>query len=225
MKINIKYLDNNIEIKEDKINIIEIENKNYFYRIVSDFNNISNGLNNDNIILFDKDLNEININNSINIIYDYFNFDLYFKKCNIAINKKLNLEIDEENKKEIIQIYKKLLSKFNKSLKNIDLPLIINNELSFESILKHMKLNIKYYNNLLENLLLIIDLEKELKINKLIIFINLKSYLNNKELEELYKYSIYNNIKIILIDSKSYGISKKYEEKLLIDEDLTEFML
>lgn len=40
-----------------------------------------------------------------------------------------------------------------------------------------------------------------------------------------YKYAIYNNIKIVLIDSQSYGIKLEYENKLIIDENLDEFVL
>ena len=56
-------------------------------------------------------------------------------------------------------------------------------------------------------------------------FINLKQYLTNDELLELYKYSIYCQIPIVLIDSQTYGTSLKYEKKLIIDSELDEFML
>ena len=38
MKLNIKYLDNIIEISNNTIESIEIENKQYFYRLVNDLN-------------------------------------------------------------------------------------------------------------------------------------------------------------------------------------------
>ena len=45
------------------------------------------------------------------------------------------------------------------------------------------------------------------------------------ELIELYKYAIYNNVNIFLVDSQSYGVTLKYEKKLIIDDNLDEFVL
>ena len=72
---------------------------------------------------------------------------------------------------------------------------------------------------------MLIDLEKILKLNSILFFINLKQFLNNDELIELYKYAIYNNIIIVLIDSQSYGVPLKFEKKLIVDSDLEEFVL
>ena len=70
-----------------------------------------------------------------------------------------------------------------------------------------------------------IDINSIFNINELLVFINLKQYLTNEELKEFYKYSLYNNVKIILIDSQSYGTANEYEKKLIIDNNLDEFLL
>ena len=44
-------------------------------------------------------------------------------------------------------------------------------------------------------------------------------------MEELYKYSIYNGIPLLLIDSQCYGGTLNNEKKLIIDENLDEFMI
>lgn len=49
--------------------------------------------------------------------------------------------------------------------------------------------------------------------------------ITNQELLELYKYAIYNKINIILIDSQCYGGTLEYENKLIIDRNLDEFMI
>lgn len=72
---------------------------------------------------------------------------------------------------------------------------------------------------------MLIDIEKAFKLSNILVFINLKQYLSNKELEELYKYSIYNNVRILLVDSQGYNNISIYENKLSIDKDLVEFML
>ena len=78
---------------------------------------------------------------------------------------------------------------------------------------------------LLDNLLLLIDLENTLKFNNILVFVNLKQYLSKNELIEFYKYAIYSKIQILLIDSQAYGVTLEYEKKLIIDENLDEFVI
>lgn len=225
MKINISYLDNSIKICDDKINVLEIENKKYFFRLVNELNKISNGDLVENIICFDENLKEINLSNKIRIFIDFFNFDFNSKKYSSDINKYILNLIDESEKNNIINNYIKFSNIFKKIISKSDLPIEISNDINIESIIKNFKLIVNSKEELLDNLLLLIDLERILNTNKILIFINIKQYLNNEELKEFYKYSIYNNVKIILIDSQSYGCTLEYEKKLIIDNNLDEFMI
>lgn len=224
MKLKIKYIDQEIDFNDNStILTIEIENKNYFYRFVNDLFSISLGEVNENIYCFDDKNNEINLSNKVKLFVNYFDFDFNSKKYVSEIYKYLDTVFGEQEKNEIIQINKKLVKYINKGLNKTDVPLKINNDFTFESILKYVKVSIDNKNSLLDNLFLIIDLECILKVNNIIFFVNLKQYLNDNELIELYKYSLYNNIKIVLIDSQCYKINKKYEKKLIVDKDLDEF--
>ena len=53
---------------------------------------------------------------------------------------------------------------------------------------KLLKLKINYKNSIIENLFSIIELERSLKSSKFIVLVNLKQYLDDNELKELYKY-------------------------------------
>ena len=110
-------------------------------------------------------------------------------------------------------------------LKNIDLPLSLSEDVSIDDIIKLCKISINNSNDLLNNLFLLIDLEKVLKLNKLLFFINLKQFLTKAELVEFYKYAIYNGIRIVLVDSQSYGATISYEKKLIVDNELEEFVI
>lgn len=225
MKIKINYLENMILLNNEKIMSIEIENKSYFYRIVSNLYSIINGDIQEDITIYDNDNKELNISNKIKIFVDFFNIDFDSKKYTNDINKYIINEMDENDKINLIKSYNKLISTFLKILNKSELPLQILEEITIDNIIKNLKLTINSKNTLLENLMLIIELEKTLKTNNLLIFINLKQYLNNQELIELYKYAIYNSINIILIDSQCYGTTINYENKLIVDSNLDEFML
>lgn len=224
MKMKINFLDNEIKFIDGYINNIEVENKKYFFRIINNLLLINDEYN-DEILFFDDNYKEINLTNKLNIIIDYFNIDFNNKKYLTEVNKLFIEQLTEDNRKKINNEYKKIISLLKTNLNKIDIPITINDEIDIISLLKIFKLSINSKDEIIEKLLLLIDIEKIFHINKLLIFVNLKQYLSKEELKELYKYSIYNNIKILLIDSQCYGTCNEFEKKLIIDENLEEYML
>ena len=225
MNLKINYFDNNIKIENDYIQVIEIENKKTFYRLVSDLYKIKNDEKLDEVFFYDDNNQEINMYNKVDLYVNFFDIDLNSKKNLNALNKNIINSLTDNVKEEILNNFKKLAKSFTKILSDIDLPLSLNDNITVEDIIKLLKISINKTDDLLNNLLLIIDLEKVLKINEILFFINLKQYLSQEELIEFYKYAIYNEIKIVLVDSQSYGVKLDYEKKLIIDANLDEFVL
>ncbi len=222
MKITVSYLENNIEINNENINVLEIENKKIFFRLINDLNQICNGNVIEEIKTFIDD-KEVSIINKVNVISDYFNID--FSRYMLSINKLINENLKGNSDKSLLLLYKKLIQKYNSIISTVDLPIMVNNDVTIESLTKLLKLKINYKNSIIENLFSIIELERSLKSSKFIVFVNLKQYLDDNELKELYKYSIYNNVNIILIDSQCYGCSHDFEKKLIVDNNLVEFVV
>lgn len=222
MKITISYLENNVEITNDFINVLEIENKKVFFRLINDLNQICNGNVIEEIKAFSDD-NEINITNKVNVISDFFNID--FSRYMLSINKLINENLKDNSDKSLLLLYKKLIQKYNSIISTVDLPIAVNNDVTIESLTKLFKLKVNYKSSIIENLFSIIELERSLKSSKFIVLVNLKQYLDDNELNELYKYSIYNNVNIILVDSQCYGCSDDFEKKLIVDNNLVEFVV
>lgn len=225
MNLKINYFDNNIKIENDYVQVIEIENKKTFYRLVSDLYKIKNDEKLDEVFFYDDDNQELNMYNKVDLYVNFFDIDLNSKKNLNVLNKNIINSLTDNVKEEILNNFKKLAKSFTKILSDIDLPLSLNDNITVDDIIKLLKISINKTADLLSNLLLIIDLEKVLKMNEILFFINLKQYLSQEELIEFYKYAIYNEIKIILVDSQSYGIKLDYEKKLIIDVNLDEFVL
>lgn len=223
MKIKINYLENLLILNSENVLTIEIENKKYFYRVVNDLNSLSNGEIVEDITFYNKENEEIT--GKFKVFINYFDFEFNSKKYTSDINKYIINEMDENDKNNLFKAYNKLIESFLKILNKSDLPFQILEDITIDNIVKNLKLSITSKSNLLDNLLLLIELEKTLNTNNILIFINLKQYLNKQELIELYKYSIYNKINIILIDSQCYGGTIDYENKLIIDSNLDEFMI
>ena len=218
MKFRVSFIENLIEISNEYIRCIEIENKDYFYRFIYLLNNYNEDiLNEDELLLMDKI--------DFKLVTDYFNLNINDKKILNAINKYIKENINEENYNKLLKDYQKLYKSFALSLNDIDIPLEINEDINIENIIKLMNPKIKVEKNLLKNIFTLIDIFKELNIYNLLILVNIKQYLTIDELQELYKYAIYNKLSILLIDNKTYGITQKYEKKIIIDDNLHEFVI
>ncbi len=216
MNLKLSFIENSIELSDEYIRCVEIENKKYFYRIVDILNNYARG-----IILEDSMFNE---EVKIKVYIDYFNLDFNNRKIINNVYKLINLSASEDNQESLRNTYKKLIKQYHNILENIDIPLVINQELNLDELSKNLNIEIKI-DDLVKNIFTIIDICKEIKDVDIIFFVNLKDYLNNEELNEIYKYAIYNKIVIAMIDSKSFGICQKYEKKFIIDNNLDEYML
>lgn len=224
MTFEVAYLENSIYVEDGFVNAIEIENKALFYRFVNQLNLTTNGEMFEELKLFDSNNNEVNLSNKLNVIIDYFNFDFNSKKCVNESTKMIKENIEEDEYQTIYKEYQKIYKILIKTLNKIDLSLSISDELDMDNLLKLLKININKKSTLIENLFLLIDINKVFD-KKIIVFVNLKQFLKKEELIELYKYSIYNGTNILLVDSQSYGTTLDYEKKLIIDENLEEFML
>ena len=224
MKLNVKYFENSIVFNNTEINVLEIENKAMFYLFIRDLHSINSYGVYEDIQFFGEDA-EINMINKLKIYVDFFDFQFDSKKSINDISKYASSSVNEEDKDKIKSLYNKIIKSYEKILNEIDLPLCVDNEFNFDNLSKLIKIAIETKDELLDNLLLLIDLERVLKSKCLLVFVNLKQYLSKNELIELYKYAIYNNVNIFLVDSQSYGVTLKYEKKLIIDDNLDEFVL
>ena len=157
------------------------------------------------------------------LLVTFFNID--FSRYMLLINKLINENLKDNSDKSLLLLYKKLIQKYNNIISTVDLPIAVNNDATIESLTKLFKLKVNYKSSIIENLFSIIELERSLKSSKFIVLVNLKQYLDDDELNELYKYSIYNNVNIILVDSQCYGCSHDFEKKLIVDDNLVEFMI
>ena len=100
----------------------------------------------------------------------------------------------------------------------------INSDIDVNDKLKlyNLRIDTDCYDSLVDNIEYIINIISTLKIASVLVIPNLKVYLDEKELLEIYKYSIYNNVKLLILENKSNEKMLKYEQKNTIDENFDE---
>lgn len=225
MKINVNYIDNELILEDNKILNIEIYNKKFFYRFIKDLNLIENGNTLEEITAFNKQNEEITLTNKIEILSDFLDFDLYNRKYSSDFQKYIVKNSEEKNIDKIVKEYSKVYDSISNIVNLVDIPITIKNDFDFESIIKFFKFEVNFSDNLLNNLTDLLEVKLNLSKEKIYVFINLKSYLSNEDLLDLYKYICSKNINSIFIDANKYEDSNNYVNKIIIDTDLDEFVI
>lgn len=225
MKINVNYIDNELILEDNKILNIEIYNKKFFYRFIKDLNLIENGNNLEEITAFNKQNEEITLTNKIEILSDFLEFDSYNKKYSSDFQKYIVKNSEDKNIGKIVKEYSKVYDSITNIVNLVDIPITIKNYFDFDSIIKSFKFEVNFSDNLLNNLINLLEVKTNLSKEKIYIFINLKSYLNNEDLLEFYKYIYLKNINSIFIDTSKYADLNDYINKVIIDRDLDEFVI
>lgn len=108
-------------------------------------------------------------------------------------------------KSELVQLMEKI-SECN------DYPLQFNDELELTSLLKLMRVEFDFQDtDYFERLITFIQLSQRLLQKKLLIFVNLSSFLSESQLLELEKIAKYEEIKILMVNSQQINYSFPYK--------------
>lgn len=223
MIMSIFGFEKKIIFNKNRVNVLEIYNRNLFSNIIEKLVNKSDGNNDDNEIVFNNGNQDTCAN--CYILTDLFNIDFNSKKIlnkvySVIIN---NIKNRQDNSIENIRlkIYECLIEEINE----LPFEFHMNNEIEISDLIKavDLKIDTTAYISIIEKVEFIIDVLAQFKIADLLIIPNLKTYLNEKELVEIYKYSIYNNIRLLIIESHPYDKILNYEDKNIIDEEYGEY--
>lgn len=231
MKMRIFSFETEITFSDDYVNVIQIENHKLFGRLVSSIYKLSNGIEEgiDEKVILEENEKILNFSKETIFIMDFMNFDFNQRKIQNALYHYVEQSYDLEYEK---------LDEFQTTFYNLCLDVSdILVELPFEfeckenievlDYLKMIGLKIKQngYQTILERLLLIIDVVQNFHLAKILFLVNVKGFLEEEEVVELYKYSKYKKVEILLLENGKEEKNLDYEKVLLIDSDYDEIIL
>lgn len=230
MKIISKYLETPICLNEEKLYSIQIKNKRQFnhfvHSIISYF--FADSISTD--LMFWQDHEKINVSDCCLFISDIASFDPQDTKIQSLLMKKL-LD-DFKNKADYVLELEESLGQIQKmifqELNEYEALLTAKNDLSFQSILKFMKIKpeISRTDSFLEKAFAAIDLLKEIPQLKFSIILGARSYFDEEHFNELIKYINYNKQMVLLIDQiDEISIKREGVIQLQVDEFFEEFLI
>lgn len=226
MKLRINGFENEVLFEDEKINILEIVDVKCFSHIIEVLNEKVNGIESNEMFLLDEDENELDFEKEVYLVFDLFNIDYNSKKILNKIYEMISNNIKMNQDDEIENMVLKLRNYIIGEINELPFEFVMKRELEISEILKlyNLKIDSENYESILERVEFLIDIISTLKIASIIVIPNLKDYLSDRELVELYKYSLYNNVKLLIIERRNVN-KLEYESVLMIDENFCEVVL
>ena len=231
MIMKIFSLENDITFTEEYINVLQIQDKKLFTNVINSLNDNINNIEDtkERIIILDNDI-EIKIEKEVLMIIDVFNIDFNQKKIQSALFQKIEKIYQQEYER---------LSDFQTHFQSLqinamdvweDLPFEFEykDSIGVQEYLKLLGLKIAMSDRdskIIDIVLMIIDVVEYFGIAKLVVFTNLKLYLSQKELEEVYKYIMYKKVMVLLLETGDEKECVKNEKILFLDSDYDELMM
>ena len=209
-----------IDTDNKKINSVIIENQRFFSELCMDIYNQCLGYDGETVISIGD--SPIDIGKYTELITQFVPFELNKKTLLnkvTAMANKLSVDPDyyESTMGELASIEKYLWNIVENLEGNISFS-----KLSMENIIKSIGLQFEdQYDCLGEKIIDYLELVRFYDRDKLFIFVNLRSFIDDKEAYELYDSLLRKSFNVIMIENTEYELLAN-EERLIIDSELCE---
>jgi len=223
MKLAHPFLDQTVPINELKIPVLVIENPSFFSEICFDLRNQCNGNEGDSVL--SENLEILSFSKKVDMIVDYTILDINNGKVIKGLYENIEKLSNGEEWYIKTQKFKVELNNFLENLfYGIDFPLNHDYDFDLSKILKAVECKFDIdQKTFTEKLIDYFSITRDFCGVKLFVLVNLKSYINEKELLDIYEYVFYNKIALLLIENQDRKRFSDVEEVIVIDQDLCEF--
>ncbi len=202
---------------EEAFNLV-IENKSVFYNFITDLYHQTQGQEGNTIISIDDQI--VKTSKIVELITTIIPFEINEKRLITKINAILEKEaLNEDNYQETMN----LLGNIERYIDNLSDVVSVNIDctgINAGSLVKMCGIEIVDDSEcLVEKIFNYMNIVRELLGERLFVFVNLRSYVDDEELQKFIDTSIAHNIMVLLVDNYE-GNKLKGLRKLIVDKDL-----
>lgn len=224
MILQLPNLENcqSIDLSNDCVYVIECENRPTFRNIVANFKN--KGYNKIDACVLDGD-NRIDLEKCCCVIADYFDFSIKSKNLTSKIYKKIIATNEQEiNLQDIFQsIYIDIIKHIDNLIINTKIHLKTSDTIDTEDFFKFANLSIVESDIPFDRLKDFIELNSAMKLFKILLLVNPKSFFSDAQMTDLYRHALYNESKILILENRIRDDLLENEKKICIDNELYDF--
>lgn len=231
MILKIFSFENDIDFSKNHINVLQIQNKKLFAKMVSSFNNMCKGLSvecDEVITLLEQD-EIVDFTKNVLFVVDFLNFDFNQRRIQTVLYQYIDkiIKLEPEILSNINNLQDSIHIEFMSIMEEFPFEILCKKDSSILDILKMYGIRIKANvdEKIIEKLFKLVELVQCLDLAKLIILVNMKQYLDSDEIVEFYKYCVYNNVKLLLLERDSEVSPLERESVLFVDENFDEFFI
>lgn len=220
MKFVFPQLSAPIEFSENVLNGLIIENQGLFLSLIEDIHRQMNGYEGDSVLSLQN--SPIELSKNAELITSFVPFELNRKSLIGKIISSLEkTAIDESHYAQTAQ----LLSAIEKYIDDLTFEYPCNLEcgkITVPSLLKMVGLQIhEEEGNSLDKIIDYMELVREFEKDKLFVFVNMRTYFSDEQMELFAQTVMSHKYKVLLIDGCEHR-KLKDEKRIIIDEDLCE---
>jgi CRISPR-associated protein Csn2 len=222
MKLHFSGFEQGIDISQSKISVLEIENKVLFTRICQSLLSERGEVALEPFVVWDDNENEVLPDKVFEVVASPF--DLPWSGREFAGKLYAHLESlvfeEDELRNRIEALNRELFS----SILSLNLQTSSDYAFAVEwDIRKYLKtfgfgVDVDSEDKLLDNIIKFIEMAVDVGFEKVLVFMNLKSYFGQKELETLYGQVIFLGIRVVLLEAHCDKTVFEHEEKYCIDQ-------
>ena len=231
MILKIFSFENDIDFSKNHINVLQIQNKQLFAKMVSSFNNMCKGLSvecDEVITLLEQD-EIVDFTKNVLFVVDFLNFDFNQRRIQTVLYQYIDkiIKLEPEILSNINNLQDSIHIEFMSIMEEFPFEILCKKDSSILDILKMYGIRIKANvdEKIIEKLFKLVELVQCLDLAKLIILVNVKQYLDSDEIVEFYKYCVYNNVKLLVLE-RGLEVSPLERERILfVDENFDEFFI
>lgn len=219
MKLVYTELEKQLVFEENKVNVLVVENKQLFRRMIYEFNKQVNGgeggftlSDNDKLLKLDKEAV---------IILNPFELDINSRKALTGLYNELGkLSMNEENYLKTCRL-KGLVVEYTYDLvSQVDYALEFHDDFGLQNLFKALEVQFEVGDeSFLERLVHFMDVCRKFQKLKVLAFVNLKTYLTGEELKQFYEEAFYRKLHLLLFENRLEEELME-EEISIVDDDL-----
>ena len=199
--------------------------------MVSSFNNMCKGLSvecDEVITLLEQD-EIVDFTKNVLFVVDFLNFDFNQRRIQTVLYQYIDkiIKLEPEILSNINNLQDSIHIEFMSIMEEFPFEILCKKDSSILDILKMYGIRIKANvdEKIIEKLFKLVELVQCLDLAKLIILVNVKQYLDSDEIVEFYKYCVYNNVKLLVLE-RGLEVSPLERERILfVDENFDEFFI
>lgn len=219
MKLACEYFLESYEILRDKVNIIAIENPQFYYNIARELQN-----HNDEFFVLSENEEILRQKDVCDVVTNLFSLDVNSKKLSTLLAKKVEAEyMRGKYFYEYAEISNGIERLLDDVLQEIDLPLEHKTDIPFCELIKPFSVKLKQDDeSLLVNIISYINVMLELAGTTLFVLVGLTAFLCVEEIIQLFRHCESNDVCLLLLEPVA-KMTGDIVNLRIIDKDLCDF--